>query len=395
MKRKRFSIIALVLAVGLAALSACAPTPEPEPAPTPTPKPEPTPLPSAGYEGTVDGVAFSLPDLGNAVALHTELQEQYLKERAPGSVNKYANGVNAGDGQDHRELSYPVPVSFRWTAGEGESYTLTVSEKEDFSDALTFETEETSYDVYNLKAGTTYYWTVTAGEAVSGAAVFSTATRAPRNLYVDGVANVRDVGGWATADGGTVKQGLFYRGGRLTKDYFGDVTASEAGIATLRDVLKIKTELDLRGGVNDPSEAGNLTSSAIGEGVAYRHIGMNWEGNLFELNHEELKEIFALLADENNYPVYMHCSIGTDRTGIVSYLVNGLLGVADFDLYRDYLFSNFAYIQGAREINTITKGYGATISGYGGDTTAESVRLALLAIGVPEAHLDAVKRILG
>ena len=36
-----------------------------------------------------------------------------------------------------------------------------------------------------------------------------------RPIESDGVGNVRDIGGWATASGKSVKYGMIYRGGRL------------------------------------------------------------------------------------------------------------------------------------------------------------------------------------
>jgi protein tyrosine/serine phosphatase len=61
-----------------------------------------------------------------------------------------------------------------------------------------------------------------------------------------------------------------------------------------------------------------------------------------------------VLADESNYPIFFHCAIGTDRTGTLAYLINGLLGVPEEDLYYDYCFSNFGaiYTDNAPELRT-------------------------------------------
>ena len=353
---------------------------------------------SSGFTGTAGGVAFTLPDLGTEVSLHTQLQSKYLKSKYVALISNYADGVNADPaaGLDHRELSHPAPVNFTWTAAgapAGTEYTLSVSENADMGTPWTFKTEETSYSVYNLKVGTSYYWTVAAGEAVSGAASFTTEGRGPRNLYVDGVANVRDMGGWATESGKTVKQGLLFRCGRLNENYTGKITVTEAGIDTMLNTLGVKTEIDLRGGENDPSEYGNVERSMLGDSVAYHHIGMNWDGNIFDLNLHQLKEIFTIFADEASYPIIFHCSIGTDRTGFVAYLLNALLGVDENDLARDYLFSNFAYIQGAREMSGITKagkGFNWIINQYEGEKLSDKARAALLDIGVTAAQVDKI-----
>ena len=42
----------------------------------------------------------------------------------------------------------------------------------------------------------------------------------------------------------------------------------------------------------------------------------------------------AAIADENRYPVYIHCTGGADRTGTLAFLINALLGVGEDDLIR-------------------------------------------------------------
>ena len=358
------------------------------------PTPEAPPILTEGYTGTVGEITFTLPALGESVTVHTELQLSYLKEKLVNNFSKYVDG--------QQELSKPAPVTFTWEADGAASdaaYTLAVSESDTMSDPWEFTTSELTLDVYNLKIGTTYYWTVSVGDDTSGTAFFTTESRGPRNVFVDGVANVRDLGGWSLGDKKTVKQGLIYRCGRLNVDYSQNKSVTDEGVDMMLNTFKIKTEIDLRGGKNDPSEAGNLTKSVLGDAVAYHHIGMDWsEKNMLTGNKDEIKQVFSIFADEESYPIIFHCSIGTDRTGIISFLLNGLLGVQEGDLYRDYLFSNFAYIQGTRSVDVISgpKGYGTYIkSNYEGDTLSEKIKNALLSIGVTQAQIDSIIKILG
>ncbi len=377
--------------------SACAPAADPVDPDQNDPPADP-PVLTGGYEGTDGGVSFTLPALGESVALHTELQSAYLGEENAVVIGKYADGVNAGDGLDHRELSHPLPVTFTWEAAgisEGAEYLLRVGEGEEMQNVWSFSTTETSLAVYNLKLATTYYWSVEAEDTESGKAFFTTEGRGPRNLYVDGVANVRDLGGWLTESGGRFKQGLIYRCGRLNENYTGKTTITEAGKRTMLEELKIRTEIDLRGGKNDPSEHGNITQSPLGEGVAYHHLGMNWEGDMLTLNRAKLREIFTLLSDETNYPLIFHCSIGTDRTGLVAYLLGAIVGVRQEDLFRDYLFSNFAYIEGSRGITDIKNSYAADIDAAAGDTLAEKAKNYLTEkVRIPAEQIEEIVRIL-
>ena len=41
-------------------------------------------------------------------------------------------------------------------------------------------------------------------------------------------------------------------------------------------------------------------------------------------NAERLRKVFSVLGDVNNYPLFYHCRIGTDRTGICGVAINGL-----------------------------------------------------------------------
>ena len=50
------------------------------------------------------------------------------------------------------------------------------------------------------------------------------------------------------------------------------------------------------------------------------------------------------LSKKNNYPVYFHCNIGTNRTGTVAMLLQALCGVEEEELLKDYMFSNFGTI---------------------------------------------------
>ncbi len=349
-----------------------------------------------GYSGRVDGVKFDLPALGDAVSQHTQQQAQALADiRADEDFEKiftHAQGV--------WEYSQPEPVKLSWTA-EGKSpieqYVVTLSTQADMSDAFYSQsTQEQSLEVCNLELGTTYYWTVGAvleGKTVtSGPAHFTTAGDGPRNLDVPGVSNVRDVGGWRTADGGRVKQGMLYRCGRLNTSNIDTVKIEikEDGISMLRDVLGVKTELDVRA----DEEAVYLSKSPLGGEVAYHRIPMLWDGNILQENPEPLRQIFALLAQEENYPMIIHCNIGTDRTGLICFLVNALLGVSEYDLCVDYVFSNFAAIKGSRSADTIREEYLPLINKAAGETLSERTYNYLLEQDVAQADLDAVIRIM-
>ena len=216
--------------------------------------------------------------------------------------------------------------------------------------------------------------------------------------------NVRDLGGWKTEDGGRVRQGLLYRGARFSANDSGVISISRDGIETLRDEIGIKTEIDLRktkAGGCDRDEAGKLTASPLGGSVRYVSCPMEYGPVLItdSKNINQVKEVFHLLADESNYPIYFHCSIGTDRTGLIAWLVNGLLGVSENDLWRDYLFSDFGQIeQDPANARTRAKNEDVYVNQIKATPVANLSKKTYNFLrdyfGVPEADLNSVIRIL-
>ncbi|MCM1545130.1 MAG: tyrosine-protein phosphatase, partial [Ruminococcus sp.] len=297
-----------------------------------------------------------------------------------------------------KESSKPDAIEFKWLSGAEDDeteYTLSISESKDMVNAETYSSAENSISIYNLKAATTYYWTVSSDEDVSDVSEFTTSGICPRNLAVDGVTNVRDLGGWVTETGKRTKQGLIYRCGRLNKSSVENVKieVTENGIKTMLDSLKIKTEIDLR--KIDNGEIGAITSSPLGEHVNYIACPMEWDGDIFKDNKDMILKLFSILSDEENYPMIFHCNIGTDRTGMVSYLINALLGVDDNDLLKDYLFSNYARIGSRRSAAQMQEsGYYVAIHEAEGNSLKEKTYNSLVELGVPSNQLDSVISIL-
>ena len=392
------------------------------------------------------------PADGEAVDFHTELQQAFLSDpyndegviEMPAEIEidgvTYPIDGNPFDSADlatrvrtHDDWSIPDPVTLSWEGGDSDSYYVEISPNEYFLENVrTFTTSDTSVDIYNLFIGTTYYWRIAPIPALidKGAVyTFTTSSQGPRNLYIDGVTNVRDLGGYELEDGsGVIRQGLLIRGGRLNLSNANDdkVTFSEEpdyyerlitsrGLITMIDGLGVKTELDVRTNADiDESEMGyneigNMNNDRI-TGLEYVNIPLWYYGgdmaadnNITRLdNPERLKEIFELLADESNYPIFFHCNIGTDRTGTLAFLVGALCGLSVDDMLVDNAFSNFGNISAGvgpttRSNSVITGETGclATVNAYPGDTLSERTENALIDIcGLSKETLDRVREIL-
>ncbi len=337
-------------------------------------------------------ISCSSSDVQIIKKIHTELQDEFL-------IDNYNNIYRYAVGEE--ELSRPNPIELSWEEKkEGEShYIVKISENDNFDNPIIVETNKLSTSIYNLKIGTKYYWRVdTTFENetyMNYSGEFVTENVAPRNLYVDGITNVRDIGGWSIDRNHRVKQGLLYRSGRLNLSDSPAIIkeVTDEGEKVLLEDLKIKSEMDLR--LVDNNEVGAITSSVLGDSVTYYSCPMEWNNNnLLLYNREMIKHIFSdILSKEENYPLIFHCNIGTDRTGIIAYMLNGLLGVEEEDLYYDYLFSNFGLIGGLRTISNIKNNYIVTIDSEKGNTLSEKIYNALLKIGVTNDEIETIKNI--
>ena len=139
------------------------------------------------------GGTLTLDEAGENLSLVSEDMAKYMADEV-GKVLRHAGGT--------KEKSYPAAVTLTWsTDAAADFYRVQISESEDMSGAWVREVTEPSLALYNCKAGTTYYWSVTAVKgkrevAVSAVGTFSTADDMPRAIYCDGITNMRDLGGW-------------------------------------------------------------------------------------------------------------------------------------------------------------------------------------------------------
>ena len=239
----------------------------------------------------------------------------------------------------------PEPATIFWNQNaSATSQQVIWSLNADFSDAFTAEVDlgDAHYEIYNLLPNQTYYYKVV--ETVDGNpteiinSTFTTSGQL-RQIYAEGTGNMRDLGGWNTASGKPIKYGLIYRGA----EWNGEYNLTPEGIAALR-AIGMKAELDLR----VDWESAYITTSPLGEDVTYCRItnedyyesGMQ---NRKDLYKKDLEFVFDCV--KNDKPVYFHCHIGADRTGTLGVILEGLLGVSESDLYKDYELTTFSYYE--------------------------------------------------
>lgn len=199
--------------------------------------------------------------------------------------------------------------------------------------------------------------------------------------------NVRDLGGW-TCDGGTVKYGLLIRGGKL----------SAADRAVLVGELGIQHDLDLRGreggGSGDEPE---MTESPLGNDVWYTRTQQYAWYALTPVATWQTYFRCVIDAVTHREPVYFHCTAGADRTGTLACVLEGLLGLSQSDIDKDYELTTFYSGSGSdaiarRRNEPDWKGLINAINAVSGETFRDKcVHFAVGTCGMTMADINAFR----
>lgn len=290
------------------------------------------------------------------------------------------------------DAGYPVILNFDIT-GMPAGYTVSalrveVSEDTAFTAprVIPLNVEDRSTSIYHLKTGTRYYFriilTVSDGSEVFAQGTFQTADT-PRILSIDGISNVRDLGGWNTIYGKKIRQGMIYRGSEMDGQTEESYRITESGKDVMLNVLGIKTEIDLRW---------NVPTEALGETVTKKTYAISMYNKLFEAeSSERLRGLISELANPDIYPVYIHCSYGWDRTGTVVTVLGLLLGMEEEDIIREQELS--ALCHGGSNVEELEE-FLSAIEQFPGNNLTEKVENYLLSLGVTREEIQSIRQIL-
>ena len=224
-----------------------------------------------------------------------------------------------------------------------------------------------------------------------------------RWIAVDKIPNLRDVGGIKTKDGCELKRGLLYRSAGWNNNaktptgvpesewIKGKNRLTKKGRGQLAK-LGIKTDLDLR----TDNECWGMTHSPLGEDVNWVKISFGSYARFKKQpwTREAVKKVFAVLADEANYPLVFHCIGGADRTGCLALMIHVLCGVDEDEALKDWELTggytarlNFVH---ERTINNFL----SYLAEFPGDTEQERMRAFLVACGVSQEQMESVRKIM-
>jgi len=242
----------------------------------------------------------------------------------------------------------------RW---EGKSDQVEIYAATDPNDPDNWRLEKTVTDqnqaiFTDLDPGTRYYFKLD----------FSGGERDSQDLVVgerfpplESVNNLRDIGGYRTIDGRTMRWGMLYRTGNLTRLNGADMRYLQA--------LRIKLVCDLRSTATIekspdrlPPEAGYFHTPIyedefnqelfpvmmfrrhlLGEILAGGYS--NWP----QTGSRAYGRFFEQLADPGNFPTMFHCTAGKDRAGIAAAILLSLLGIPEDTIIAEYSLTNLMF----------------------------------------------------
>ena len=355
-------------------------------------------IPATGGGETVGAFTFNDTELNTPQEIHTADQKKYLNLNIQ-YYNITANDLTSCNAKGNSNKSTPNKVTVNWnyTAPSGKTvskFQLLYGQRSDLGDAYTVEgTTANSISFYNPYLGDNYFKVIAnfsdGTKEASDIKVFKVDTQAPRNLYAGNMPNVRDMGGRTTYAGGKIKQGLIYRGAGNKFDNSSQINQDCKNV--LSNQLKIKTEINV---ANSTGNNVNLSGTEVVN--SFMAYGATPYSNLAR-NSVRVRQVMDVLADRSNYPVFYHCRIGTDRTGITGMMIGGLLGIPFNEVFQDYCFSNFAPIDGQRYPNKASDPNGDDPAKYideilamPGKNYQEQTYNALLSIGCKAETLNTI-----
>jgi len=179
-----------------------------------------------------------------------------------------------------------------------------------------------------------------------------------RHVVLEGAHNFRDLGGYASADGRTVRWGLLYRSDNLAH-------LTDADLATLSR-LGIKLVCDFRSAPEKAEEPDRLPAesppavaelpifdesfspSVFREKLLSGDLGdLDLRQALIEGNRlfaTQFASQYAAMLDRvsqpADLPAVVHCTAGKDRAGFASAVILRTLGVPEETVYEDFLLTN-------------------------------------------------------
>jgi protein-tyrosine phosphatase len=179
-----------------------------------------------------------------------------------------------------------------------------------------------------------------------------------RWIRLPGTTNLRDLGGYPSTDGGTVRWRTLLRSDALHRlDDSGRAALLGLG---LRTVIDLRTDEEVMATPSALAGTGG-TAGTAGSRVRSYHVPL-FDASAIGRLPPELAAIYRYMIDDrgaaiaeavgrlcasNALPGLIHCTAGKDRTGLVAAIVLEVIGVPDDIIAADYAMSGTCLDPGA------------------------------------------------
>lgn len=188
-----------------------------------------------------------------------------------------------------------------------------------------------------------------------------------RILNLEGAINLRELGGYPTKDGTTIKYNKLLRSGDISN--LTNKSLKYLKNYGLKFVLDFRSEneqqmwsdvnSDFYRVYSDPvyplTGNGDKLANAINQGD-YSYLGLIYQSVVLDKHGQTAyKMLFDLMLenDQEHQSLLFHCAAGKDRTGIGALLILKALGVDDETITKDYLLTNLMYLNRAEIEKTL------------------------------------------
>ena len=177
----------------------------------------------------------------------------------------------------------------------------------------------------------------------------------PRHVPLEGQPNFRDIGGYRTKDGKTVRRGLVFRSGELPRLTDDDVAKLQR--LRIKTVVNFLTDVETESRGADrvpdgtdqialPIESDDGLAAAVEKArktADFSTLPPTINPDIHRVLVHDAKEQYATLLQEigqTDQPLVFHCSHGVHRTGTATAILLWALGVPWETVREDYLLSN-------------------------------------------------------
>ncbi|HEY7295295.1 MAG TPA: tyrosine-protein phosphatase [Dehalococcoidia bacterium] len=169
-------------------------------------------------------------------------------------------------------------------------------------------------------------------------------------LRLEGMFNLRDLGGYETRDGGHTRGGRIFRADSLA--YLTETDLAALALLGIGLVCDLRSDQEiaqhpdrLPPGARHEHNPMRMNVNVMGN---YRSPDFDWSAfrleqmfcHMLEHSGETFRRIFMHLAQAESYPYIFHCAAGKDRTGVTAALLLRTAGVPDETIVADFALSD-------------------------------------------------------